>query len=102
MLFIHRAVGSILLIDPVFLLPYHPFSARYGSNPTRSVKRARFRAITKRFKPITFVTGIPLINDNFDWHIAAPYTTLTFCLVNTGVEFPMASFPISFEVRWNA
>jgi hypothetical protein len=65
-------VDSFLFVNPVLFLPDHPFATRYYSNGASFIERAGFRAIAKRLESIPFVSGVPMVDDHFNWHFAAP------------------------------
>jgi hypothetical protein len=41
-----------------------------------------------------------MIDDHFDWHLAAPHTTLALGRVGTSAKSPMTSFTIDFQGWW--
>ena len=96
---IRSPVGSSVIIDPILLSVGHALSTRNFPCGPGPVKGAAFRAIAERFKPVLFLGRIPLVDDHFHRHPAAPDTGRAFRVVGPGVQTTRPTAAIGFQVR---
>jgi hypothetical protein len=74
-------MGGCVLIDPILFFISHAGTTGDFTGGPRSVFRARQRPVAKGFRPIATAVRLPLIDDHFYSHGAAPDTTAALGLV---------------------
>lgn len=66
------AVSRRILVDPVFLFPRHPAATGDLARRPSAVERTGLGAVTESLKAKLLLSRIPLVDDHFDRHPAAP------------------------------
>jgi hypothetical protein len=72
-LVIRPGVRSRIFTDPVLFLPGQACSAGYLARGPGALERAAFLAVAEGLKPVLLFGRIPVIDNDFDRHPAAPH-----------------------------
>ncbi len=95
-------MSSRIFIDPILFFPDHPFPTRHFARWASLVEGTRLGAIAKSLGTIPFLPWIPMINDYFHSHLAAPNTIKTFGFICACAEAAVAALAINFQFRRGA
>jgi len=87
-------MGGCVLIDPILFFISHAGTTGDFAGGPRPVFRAGQRPVAKGFCPIATAVRLPLIDDHFYSHGAAPDTTAALGLVGRRRQTPMSTLAI--------
>ena len=91
-------MGGCVFVDPILLGVGHALATRHFACRPGPVKSAAFRAVAEGLEPVSFLGRIPVVDDHLHRHPAAPDTGRALGIIGPGVQTPMPTAAISFQV----
>lgn len=88
-----------LFLYPVLLNPYHATPPWHPAHWTGPVKFTRLRTVAKRLEPVAHHIRFPVVNNDFNWHSAAPHAGKALPFVGPGGKATVPSATKHGKVR---